>query len=108
MNSLDNLIKQVVDLDKNKRVDLAKLEEEKSKLSGFFREERKRIEAEYRADAEEKISKRTAEINNEIEAAKIKAKADYERKMKELEDTYAQKKDEWIESFYEYCIDFDK
>jgi len=105
--SLDNLIKQVVELDKSKRVDLKKLEDEKAKLNSFFREERKRLELEYRAKANKIFESRKKEIEDTIEKAKIDAKEDYEKKLKELKDTYNKQKKDWIESLYQYCISID-
>jgi vacuolar-type H+-ATPase subunit E/Vma4 len=102
--SLDNLIKQVVELDKSKRVDLKRLEEEKAKLNSFFREERTRLQTKYQTEANKTLELRKKEIDDIISKAKINAKKDYEAKLKELIDTYNEQKKDWVESLYQYCI----
>jgi hypothetical protein len=104
---LENLIREVVELDKLKRLELKKLEDEKTQLGSFFREERKRLEKEYKEEAKKIFNARKKEIDNSIHDAQIKSKADYEKKLNELEKAYKDNKDTWIDDLYEYCIEIE-
>ncbi len=101
---LDNLIRSVVELDKLKRLELKKLEDEKAKLGSFIREERKTIEKEYKEEAKKIYSERKNETDKIIEEAQIKAKADYENRLKDLEQSYKENKQKWVDDLYSYCI----
>jgi len=102
---LENLIRELVELDKLKRLEIQKLEDEKAKLGSFLREERKRIEAEYQAEAKAIYEKRKSEVDKIISEAQISAKIDFEKNVKELNETYETNKDKWVETLYQYCID---
>ena len=102
---MENLIRELVELDKLKRLEIQKLEDEKAKLGSFLREERKRIEAEYKLEAKKKYDARKEEIDKIISEAQVKAKLDFEDNLKELEEAYKKNKDQWIEMLYKYCIE---
>ena len=102
---MENLIRELVELDKQKRLEIKKLEEEKSKLGSFLREERKRIEAEYQAQAKKIYDKRKTEVDKIISDAQISTKVNFEKDLLDLNQTYEKNKEEWIETLYQYCID---
>ena len=102
---MENLIRELVELDKLKRLEIQKLEDEKAKLGSFLREERKRIEDEYKLEAKKKYDARKEEIDIIISEAQVKAKSDFEDNLKELEEAYKKNKDQWIEMLYKYCIE---
>jgi len=102
---LENLIRELVELDKLKRLELKKLEDEKAKLGSFLREERKRIEAEYQAEAKKIYDARKNEVDKIIAEAHVTAKADFEKNIKDLDQDYKKNKDQWIKTLYQYCIE---
>lgn len=102
---MENLIRELVELDKLKRQELKKLEDEKAKLGSFLREERKRIEAEYKAETKKIYDVRKKEVDKVIAEAQITAKEDFEKNIKDLEKDYKNNKDEWIKTLYQYCIE---
>lgn len=102
---MENLIRELVELDKLKRLELKKLEDEKAKLGSFLREERKRIEAEYQAEAKKIYDARKNEVDKIIAEAHVTAKADFEKNIKDLDQDYKKNKDEWIKTLYQYCIE---
>lgn len=104
---MENLIREVVELDKLKRIEVKKLEDEKAKLGSFFREERKKLEKEYEAEAKEIYDKRKKEIDTTVHEAQINAKAKYEKDLLEIESTFKKNKKDWVESLYQYCINTD-
>jgi hypothetical protein len=101
---LENLIRELVELDKIKRQELKQLEEDKSKLGSFLREERKRIEEEYKAEAKKKYDSRKEEIEKIISEAQLNSKKDFDVRNQELMETYKNNKDQWIETLYKYCV----
>ncbi len=102
---MENLIRELVELDKLKRLELKKLEDEKAKLGFFLREERKRIEAEYQAEAKKIYDARKIEVDKIIAEAHVTAKADFEKNIKDLDQDYKKNKDQWIKTLYQYCIE---
>lgn len=102
---MENLIRELVELDKLKRLELKKLEDEKAKLGSFLREERKRIEAEYQAEAKKIYDARKNEVDKIIAEAQVTAKADFEKNIKDLDQDYKKNKDQWIKTLYQYCIE---
>ncbi|HPD99735.1 MAG TPA: hypothetical protein PLB83_00735 [Bacillota bacterium] len=102
---MENLIRELVELDKLKRLELKKLEDEKAKLGSFLREERKRIEAEYQAEAKKIYDARKNEVDKIIAEAHVTAKADFEKNIKDLDQDYKKNKDQWIKTLYQYCIE---
>lgn len=102
---MENLIREVVELDKLKRIELKKLEDEKTQLGSFFREERRRLEKEYKEEAKKIFEARKKEIDESIHNAQINSKAEYEKKLSELEKAYKDNKDTWVNDLYDYCIE---
>lgn len=102
---MENLIRELVELDKLKRVEIKKLEEEKSKIGSFLREERKRIEAKYQEEAKAIYEKRKDEVEKIISEAQVSAKVAFDKNLSELIENYENNKDKWVESLYQYCID---
>jgi hypothetical protein len=102
---LENLIRELVELDKLKRVEIQKLEEEKSKIGSFLRDERKKIEVKYQEEAKAIYEKRKNEVEKIISEAQGSAKVEFDKSLSELIENYENNKDTWIESLYQYCID---
>lgn len=105
---MENLIRDIIELDKKKRLELEQLENEKKKIGSFLREKRQEIENKYKAEAEEKLSKRRSEINQIISQAKEETEIDYKRSLNNLEQTFEKHHDEWIDTLYQYCINDDQ
>jgi ABC-type nitrate/sulfonate/bicarbonate transport system substrate-binding protein len=108
VNELENLIRDIIELDKKKRLELESLEKEKSKIGSFLREKRQEIEKKYKKEADEIYAKRKAEMDKTIAQAEDDAKKHYDISMKEIKMVFEKNHQEWADSLYEYCIDFDK
>lgn len=102
---MENLIRELVELDKLKRVEVQKLEEEKSKIGSFLRDERKKIEVKYQEEAKAIYEKRKNEVEKIISEAQGSAKVEFDKSLNEIIENYENNKDKWIESLYQYCID---
>ncbi|QWC00053.1 hypothetical protein KHQ88_00340 [Mycoplasmatota bacterium] len=104
---MENLIRDVIELDKKKRNEIEALENEKSKIGSFVREKRQEIEKKYKAEADEIYARRKEEIDKAISEAEEKAKERYDISIKEIEMVFEKHRQEWLDSLYEYCVNFD-
>ncbi len=104
---MENLIREVIELDKKKRNEIEVLQNEKSKIAAYVRGKRDEIEKKYKEEADEIHSRRKKEIDKSISEAKAKAKDRYEISIKEIEMFFNKHRQEWLDSLYEYCVDFD-
>lgn len=101
---MENLIRDVIELDKAARNEVAKLIEEKEHISDFLREERKKIEKKYKADSAQKLANEKKVLLAELEQRKKQNSIEFEISKKALEQAFLEKKDVWIESIYQDCI----
>ncbi len=104
---MENLIRDIIELDKQKRIELESLEKEKSKIGSFIREKRQEIEEKYRKETSEIFVKRKAEMDMAISEAEEQAKSKYKISMKEIEMVFDKHHEEWVKDLYEYCVNFD-
>lgn len=102
---MQSIISKVTQLDKEMRMKVKALEEEKAKLPNFLREQRKIISDQYDRHAKEEVKNRKEEIQNELDKTKKATQEELEKSLNELIEVYEQKKDEWIETIYKQCID---
>lgn len=102
---MQSIISKVTQLDKEMRMKVKSLEEEKAKLPNFLREQRKLISDQYDRQAKEEVEKRKAEIQKELDITKKATDAELQKSLEELMKIYEEKKDEWIETIYQNCID---
>lgn len=100
---MENLIRDIIEFDKKKRLEVEALEKEKKKIGAFLREKKKEIEKEYKAEADEIFAKRKSEIENTISEAEEKAKDKYKISLKEIEITFTKHRQEWLDTVYDYC-----
>lgn len=101
---MENLIRDVIELDKKARNEVLKLTEEKEHISDVLRVERLRLEKKYKSEAKEKLNIEKTKMLAELEERKNQNKVEFEKSLKALESSFASKKDEWIESIYQDCI----
>lgn len=104
---MESLIRDIIELDKKKRLELEALEQEKSKIGAFLREKRKEIQIKYQKQADEIYKEKKSELDQAISSAEEDAKKKYEIAMKEIEMVFDKHHDNWVEDLYEYCINFD-
>lgn len=104
VNEVENLIREIIELDKKKRLELKKLESEKEKIGAFLREKRLEIEQKYQAEADDVLNKRKSEIDGIISLTKKQTKTGYKNSLKKLDETFSNHHKEWIDTLYNYCI----
>ena len=102
---MENLIRDVIELDKKFRTQVELLEAEKSKIGDFLRIEKAKLEKVYQNDAKVKLDTKKAEINLDFDHRKEKAQKDYDMTLKKLEANFNKNKAEWIETIYQFCTE---
>jgi tRNA A22 N-methylase len=107
VNLLENLIREIIELDKKKRMELKELENQKNKIGSFLREKRQEIEFKYQSEADEKLNQRKSEIESIISEAKKQTKTEYKNSLKKLDETFSNHHQEWIDTLYQYCVSDD-
>ncbi|MCF7924465.1 MAG: hypothetical protein K9L64_05090 [Candidatus Izimaplasma sp.] len=105
---MENLIRDIIEFDKKKRLEVEELEKEKKKIGAYLREKRKEIEKRYKAEADEIFAKRKTEIEKTISEAEEKAQDKYKISLKEIEITFNKHRQEWIDSLYDFCTSIEK
>ncbi|MBU1145262.1 MAG: hypothetical protein KJ971_05340 [Firmicutes bacterium] len=101
---MDNLIRDVIDLDKKARKQVEHLRKEKDKISDFVREERKKLEIQYKSEANKTIEKAKSDIVLDLEKRNEESKKEYDLTLKKLEISFKENKEKWIDSIYQHCI----
>ncbi len=102
---MQSIISKVTQLDKEMRLKVKALEEEKAKLPNFLREQRKLISDQYDRQAKNEVKKRKEEIKKELDKTRKATDAELKKSLTELMAIYDDKKDEWTETIYKQCID---
>ncbi|MCK5731866.1 MAG: hypothetical protein KAH13_02520 [Tenericutes bacterium] len=102
---MQSVISKVTQLDKDMRMKVKALEEEKYKLPVFLREQRKKISLEYEAEAKNRVKSRKQEIKSELNKTHTKAEKELKKSIDELIARYEIKKEDWIKEVYKQCID---
>mgnify|MGYP005848078181 CR=1 FL=1 len=105
---MENLIRDIIEFDKKKRLEVEELEKEKKKLGAFLREKRKEIEKRYKVEADETFKKRKAEIEKTISEAKEEAQGKYKISLKKIKSTFNKHRQEWVDSLYDFCTIYDE
>jgi N-methylhydantoinase B/oxoprolinase/acetone carboxylase alpha subunit len=100
---MENLIREVIELDKKYRTQVELLEAEKSKIGDFLRVEKAKLEKTYQQDAKAKLDAKKDEINIDLENRKAQLQIEYDVTLKRLEDNFNKNKAEWIETIYQFC-----
>ena len=101
---MENLIREIIELDKKKRLELKELESEKEKMGTFLREKSLEIEQKYQLDADTILNNRKNEIEDIISLTKEQTKTEYKNSLKKLDETFTNHHQEWIDTLYNYCI----
>ncbi|MBN2877821.1 MAG: hypothetical protein JXL85_09260 [Bacilli bacterium] len=102
---MSSIISKVTELDKQMRIKVKELEEERAKLPLFLREQRKTISEQYEAAAKEQIKARKSKIETDIKHAKNSAEKDLKTAIQEIEKIYEENKEKWVEEIYQQCME---
>jgi len=100
----DDIIKVLVDMDFNARQKVEELQVEKNNLESFLKASRKQLLKQYTQETSGKIQETINEINEELTKKTIQIAAEHELVLNQINKIYKEKKDEWIEDMFNYCI----
>lgn len=101
---MENLIREVIELDKKARADVEHLENEKARIGDYIREEKTRLMKQYELEARAKLDFTRHEIEADLEKKRQEVKREYDVMSSRLEQSFAKSKDEWVSSIYDFCI----
>jgi len=101
---MENLIREVIELDKKARADVEHLESEKARIGDFIREEKARLMKQYELESKAKLDFTRHEIDADIEKKRQEVKREFDVMSAQLEQSFAKSKEEWIASIYDFCI----
>jgi len=104
----NNIIREVIEIDKDARKQVELLKEEKNKLNDFLRKEKDNIIQKYTNEVNNTIETTKAEIDADIKKRKQEAIDEYQNILDNIEKTFDTHKEEWIDSIYNYCIEDSK
>lgn len=100
----DDIIKILVDMDFNARKKVEELQIEKDNLDSFLKASRKQLLKQYTEDTSGKIQETINEINEDLKNKTTQITAEHEMILNQINMIYKEKKEEWIEDMFNYCI----
>jgi hypothetical protein len=100
----EDIIKLIVDMDYKARHKVEELQEEKDNLDVFLKASRKQLLKQYTQDTTEKIQAAMKEIDSDIKEKTIQIASEHEATLNRINQIYDEKRDEWIEDMYQFCI----
>ena len=100
-----SIISKVTDLDKEMRIKVKELEGKREKLPEFLREQKKELINKYELKSKTEIKTRKAEIDKLLSEAKKMSKKELKESLTQIEESYKENKDKWIEQIYKQCIE---
>jgi len=101
---MENLIRDVIELDKKYRTQVELLEAEKNKISDFLRAERAKLDSKYKNAASKELEQVKHEMEIDLETRKLEAKKDFDDTLNRLVNSFEKNKAEWVETIYQFCI----
>ena len=100
-----SIISKVTDLDKEMRIKVKELEGKREKLPEFLREQKKELINKYETTAKAEISKKKSKLGKLLKETNNHSKKELKDMMVQIEKSYKENKDKWIEKIYNQCIE---
>lgn len=102
---MENLIREVIELDKLARARVQELEAEKAKIGDFVREQKKLRENVFHEEITKRIDEVRAGLEKELAIRNKEIQAEYDKTLAELEKAFLEKKQAWVDEIYSYCVE---
>ncbi|MDD3478220.1 MAG: hypothetical protein PHP32_05035 [Candidatus Izemoplasmatales bacterium] len=102
---MENLIREVIELDKSARARVQELEAEKAKIGDFVREQKKLRENAFHEEITKRIDEVRAGLEKELAIRNKEIQAEYDQTLAELEKAFLEKKQAWVDEIYSYCVE---
>lgn len=100
----DSIIKYTVNLDKQAREAIEKLEQEKLGLDQKVKEEAKSLETQHKKENASKLEQNKKDYQEEIETRKVKELDHFNKQLKNMEEQFEKNQNQWIDEIFENCI----
>jgi len=101
---MKEIIRDIVEIDREMREVIIRIQEEIEKIPDFLHAEKERISLEERKKAENLIESRKQEIALDLEKRLKQATKEYNDAKKNINIVFEKYRKEWIEEIYKYCI----
>ena len=101
---MKEIIRDVVEIDKDMREVIKRIQEEKEKIPNFLHTEKERISLEERRKVDNLIENRKQEIKLDLENRIKQATKEYNDSKVHISKTFDKYREEWIEEIYKYCV----
>lgn len=102
--ALEEILKQVIELDKESQAKIEQLKTEKKHISDYRRSIKKELTKTYQQQTDDAFKELQKGILNEYEAGKKAADIDASEKEKTILDQYEEHKEEWLEMLISFCL----
>lgn len=101
---MPSIISKVTELDKQMRQKVTELDNEKSKLPIFLREQKQIIMEKYTKEAKDKVNARKAEVESDLKEKKAEAKKLLKLTIEQIETYFEENKEAWVSEIYQQCL----
>lgn len=105
---MQQLIKDLLDLDKRGRDLVQEAEKRKEKLSDEIRRSTQSIKNKLEQRADEHLKKTRDEYDKSAKARLVDTEAEFERRLARMEEVYREHKDEWVDNLVKRCLEIDE
>lgn len=102
---MEELIRNIVEADKQARNNVASKKQEKSNVQDLIQERKDEIKAKYLEETKRCIFEKRAEMDKELEASIKQEEADFEAALSGLQKQYEEHKDEWVNRIVKHCLE---
>ncbi|MEF9961789.1 MAG: hypothetical protein RSF69_03595 [Erysipelotrichaceae bacterium] len=102
---MENLIRSVIEADKEARMRVEKARNEKYNIQSLINEKRKDVEKQYQEEFKHKVDENRKALEANLLAAEKQQQESYDQHVLTLKQTYDQHKEEWITSIIKNCLE---
>lgn len=101
---MKKLIKDIVEMDKEARTELATIKEDLEKVPSYVLEQKPLIEKKYSALAEDKLNELSNKLQEEYQEKVIQTTQRFEKSVEKLTEQYNLNRERWMNEIYDDCI----
>ena len=101
---MEKLIKDIVELDKEYRLKVDALRKEKDKIDAYIRDEKTKMEAEYKGQTEKALTDKKDKLDKEMDKRKREFEISYQESIAKMEAAFKAHFQEWTDQVYNACL----
>ncbi|HML99909.1 MAG TPA: hypothetical protein PKC96_01035 [Bacilli bacterium] len=101
---MDDLVRKVIELDKEGQAQISALEKEKDELSNVLKTMRKNLADRYAAETEKKEAAIEKKIKDDFLLRQKNIDIESKEKEKNIRDAYKKSNQDWLQQLVTYCL----